>query len=265
MLPIDFFGSTSTSGGDIHISGHAVQYSVWVSAKWSLPKALYIFARYYGLLHVGFVTLASPDTWTDHDLLLFSVISISMFSSYRSSTQPYLSHKIAVGTQVGLPVNVGGQSSFVSDPYPCITNEGPGVSSSPEFQGRLWKCHAGVESIYIYRPCKAFPPATFDHAQQICASVGLVIFTTVINVILLLRIYALYEARVRGVCCSCKMWNLVRSIFLVLWFLISVVFGMLSYQFTKLLVTICIIYSRVCGELLQFFDGIDLSKRYFCW
>jgi len=92
----------------------------------------------------------------------------------------------------------------------------------------------------------------------------LIIFTTVINIILLLRLYALYKSSVRGASCSGKLCSLERLISSVLWFLIIAVFGVLDiYQSIKLLMTIYKIYSRVCGALPQFCGSVELPNINF--
>jgi len=108
---------------------------------------------------------------------------------------------------------------------PCIIDEGLGVSHTPDLNGQFQKIVPGVEPICIYHLCKVFPSTRYNHAQPICVSAGLIIFTTVINVILILRLYALYKSSNRGGSCPINLRRSERSISSVLCFLIFAVFG----------------------------------------
>ena len=101
-----------------------MQYSVRVSAGWSLPKALYIFTRYYGLIHVGFVAFTLIRHVNRPLLTPFQCESYKCVFRLPKFLNATASHsecmKTAVGMQVGLSVIVSWQSS---DLYPSIINE----------------------------------------------------------------------------------------------------------------------------------------------
>lgn len=95
----------------------------------------------------------------------------------------------------------------------------------------------------------------FGCAQLFCTtSAGLIIFTTAINIILLLRIYALYKSDIRGAPFRGKMYRIEHS------FAFSIVasrYCRLRYAshwfiLLRALTTIPNTYSRVCGESPSF-------------
>jgi len=111
---------------------------------------------------------------------------------------------------------------------PSIMTEGLGVSHTLDLEGQCQKTVPGVKPTYIYHLCKVFPSYICNAAQPICASAGLIIFTTVINVILILRLYALYKSSTRGASYSIRLRQSECSISSVLYFLIFAVFGVLD-------------------------------------
>jgi len=98
--------------------------------------------------------------------------------------------------------------------YPCIIDEGLGVSPTPDLEGQFQEIVPGAKPTCIYHLCKVFPSTRYNHAQLICTSAGLIIFTTVINIILILRLYALYKSSTRGVSCPIDLRQQERSNFL---------------------------------------------------